>query len=163
MIATPRGRCYTCSTAKPGCDLLMNTNILAPAAALVLWSLVILGWLAATRLPAMKKAGVDLSTVVGARGESLEGVIPDKVNWKAHNYSHLMEQPTIFYATVFILALSQTGTPLNVGLAWGYVILRILHSLVQVTFNRVALRFALFALSTLCLLVLSVNAIWATI
>ena len=83
----------------------MNTNILAPAAALVLWSLVILGWLAATRLPAMKKAGVDLSTVVGARGESLEGVIPDKVNWKAHNYSHLMEQPTIFYATVFILAL----------------------------------------------------------
>ena len=111
----------------------------------------------------MKKAGVDLSTVVGARGESLEGVIHDKVNWKAHNYSHLMEQPTIFYATVFILALSQTGTPLNVGLAWGYVILRILHSLVQVTFNRVALRFALFALSTLCLLVLSVNAIWATI
>ncbi len=141
----------------------MNANILAPAAVLVFWSLVILGWMGATRLPAMKKAGVDLSTAVGARGQNLEGVIPDKVNWKAHNHMHLMEQPTIFYATVFILALSQAGTTLNVGLAWAYVILRILHSLVQVTVNRVAVRFSLFALSTLCLLVLAINALRVTL
>jgi hypothetical protein len=141
----------------------MSTPILAPAAILVAWSLVILFWMALTRLPAMKQAGIDLSAAVGSRGQDLHGVIPDRVNWKAHNYTHLMEQPTIFYATVFILALSDAATTVNVGSAWAYVLLRIVHSLVQVTSNRVAVRFALFCLSTLCLLVLALGALRATL
>jgi hypothetical protein len=73
----------------------------------------------------MAKAGVDLGTVVGARGVNLEGVIPDKVNWKAHNYTHLMEQPTLFYATVVILGVTGAGDGINLTLAWAYVGLRI--------------------------------------
>jgi MAPEG family len=84
----------------------MQAQILAPAAALVLWSLVMVIWMAATRLPAMSKLGNDLKTAPpGGRGQNLEGVLPDKVQWKSHNYAHLMEQPTIFYPTVVILAL----------------------------------------------------------
>ena len=71
----------------------MHSPILAPAVVLVLWSLVVLGWLALTRLPAMRAAGVDVGTLVVSRGPDLQGVIPDRVNWVAHNYEHLMEQP----------------------------------------------------------------------
>lgn len=136
----------------------INSPIFAPAIVLVLWSLVMLGWLAVTRLPAMAKAGIDLKSVVGARGANLEGVVPDRVNWKAHNYAHLMEQPTLFYATVVILGVIGQGHGLNLQLAWAYVILRIAHSIVQATWNRVAVRFTLFCLSTVALLALALHA-----
>lgn len=132
--------------------------ILAPVVALVAWSLVVMVWMAATRIPAMKKAGVDLSSRVGGRGLNLEGVIPDEVNWKAHNYQHLMEQPTLFYAIAITLALMDFGGGINLWLAWGYVGLRVLHSLVQATYNRVLHRTTLFALSSLCLLGLTIHA-----
>jgi hypothetical protein len=138
--------------------MVINSPIFAPAIVLVLWSLVMLGWLAITRLPAMAKAGIQLTTVVGARGANLEGVVPDRVNWKAHNYAHLMEQPTLFYATVIILGVIGQGEGLNLQLAWAYVILRIVHSIVQATWNRVAVRFTLFCLSTVALLALALQA-----
>jgi len=138
--------------------MVINSPIFAPAIVLVLWSLVMLGWLAITRLPAMARAGIQLTTVVGARGVNLEGVVPDRVNWKAHNYAHLMEQPTLFYATVIILGVIGQGEGLNLQLAWAYVILRIVHSIVQATWNRVAVRFTLFCLSTVALLALALHA-----
>lgn len=142
----------------------MNSAILLPAATLVLWSLVMLLWLMVARLPAMKRAGIDLNAMVGGRGQQLDGVIPDRINWKAHNYAHLMEQPTIFYAAVFVIALTGGGDiAVNVWLAWGYVALRILHSIVQATFNRVAVRFALFALATLALAGLAVHGFAAAL
>jgi hypothetical protein len=136
----------------------MQASILAPAVALVLWSLVMLAWLALTRLPAMAKAGISLGTIVGGRGVDLEGVVADRVSWVSHNYTHLMEQPTIFYPTVVILALSGATTALDVQLAWAYVGLRIAHSLVQALWNRVAIRFLLFGASTAVLLVLAIDA-----
>ncbi len=138
--------------------MAIESPIFAPAMVLVIWSLFMLGWLAATRLPAMAKAGIDLNSIVGARGANLEGVIPDRVNWKAHNYAHLMEQPTLFYATVVILGVIGQGDGLNLQLAWTYVILRIAHSIVQATWNRVAVRFALFCLATVALLALALHA-----
>jgi hypothetical protein len=143
--------------------MIIESPIFAPAIVLVLWSLVMLGWLAITRLPAMARAGVSLTSVVGARGANLEGVVPDKVNWKAHNYAHLMEQPTLFYVTVVILGLVGQGDGLNLQLAWAYVVLRIAHSIVQATWNRVIVRFSLFSAATVALLVLAVNAAIATL
>jgi len=136
----------------------IQSPIFAPAIALVLWSLLMLAWLALTRLPAMSKAGIDLGSVVGARGVNLEGVIPDKVNWKSHNYTHLMEQPTLFYATVIILGVTGAGDGANLTLAWVYVGLRIAHSIVQAVWNRVSVRFALFSAATVALLLLAFNA-----
>ena len=135
-----------------------QSPIFAPAIALVLWSLVMLAWLAATRLPAMTKAGIPLMKIVGSRGVNLEGVVPDQVNWKSHNYAHLMEQPTLFYATVVILGVIGAGEGLNLQLAWAYVALRVGHSLVQATWNRVAVRFTLFLLATAVLALLAINA-----
>lgn len=140
----------------------MNSAILAPAAVLVVWTLVMLFWTALTRLPAMKKAGIDMGAAPGGRGQDLEGVLDPRVNWKSHNYAHLVEQPTIFYATVFIIALTGTGDmALNVWLAWAYVGLRIVHSLWQATVNKVPVRFAIFLLATLVLLALAIHALIA--
>jgi hypothetical protein len=141
----------------------MDTSILAPAAALVVWSLLMLFWMAGTRLPAMKKVGIDLGKAVGGRGVDIDPNVPPAVAWKSHNYAHLMEQPTIFYATVMILAIANAATPLLVALAWGYTIIRILHSLWQATINKVNIRFVLFLMSTICLTILAVSALLATI
>ena len=132
--------------------------ILIPVVALVAWSLVMMVWMAATRLPAMKKAGISIDGLVGGRGANLEGVVPDEVAWKGHNYQHLMEQPTLFYAIAITLALMDMGTGLNYWLAWGYVGLRVIHSLIQCTVNVVRYRLLVFSLATLCLIGLTVHA-----
>jgi hypothetical protein len=142
----------------------MEMTILAPAAVLVLWSLVMLFWLVATRLPAMSKIGMDLSKAApGGRGQDIDPAVPPSVAWKSHNYTHLMEQPTLFYAAVCILALAGQGNGLNTTLAWAYVGLRIAHSLWQATINTIPVRVTLFMLSTLCLLAMAVHAVIATI
>jgi len=141
----------------------MQAQMLAPAAVLVLWSLVMLFWMAFTRLPAMKGLGGGLKDAKpGGRGQDLDGVIPDKIQWKAHNYAHLMEQPTIFYPTALILAVMGAGA-MDVVLAWIYVALRIVHSVYQATVNVVNIRFLFFMLSTFALLVLAVRAVMATL
>ncbi|MFK7914814.1 MAG: MAPEG family protein [Pseudomonadales bacterium] len=137
----------------------MANALLLPAVVLILWSLIMLVWMAATRVPAAKKLGVDIGASVGGRGGDLDPQVPAPVAWKSHNYTHLMEQPTLFYATVVILAHLGADTATNVALAWGYVGLRIAHSLWQVLINKVSVRFVLFVLSTLCLLGLAINAL----
>ncbi|MBA4043769.1 MAG: hypothetical protein C0471_05025 [Erythrobacter sp.] len=140
----------------------MQAQMLAPAAVLVLWSLIMLFWLAGVRLPALKKAGIDLGARPGGRGQDLEGQIDPRINWPAHNYSHLMEQPTVFYPAVVILAIMGPGA-LDVTLAWIYVALRIVHSLWQATVNKVPVRFLLFISATMALVVLAIRAVMATL
>ena len=141
----------------------MKADLLAPATVLVLWTLVMLVWTASTRLPALKAAGIDMSKAVGGRGQDLEGVLPANINWKAHNYAPLVEQPTLFYAVVGILAIMGQVSSTAVALAWTYVGLRIVHSLVQATVNKIAWRFPLFAASTLVLLILAILALLRTL
>lgn len=142
----------------------METTILAPAAVLVLWSLIMLFWMAGTRLPAASKlAPKGTPAPTGLRGQDLDPQLPPNVAWKSHNYTHLMEQPTIFYAVVMILVLAGAASPLNTMLAWGYVGLRIVHSIWQATVNTIPVRFSLFLLSTFCLVGLAINAVRATI
>ena len=142
----------------------MNSPILAPAAVLIAWSLLVLLWMVSTRLPALSKAGIDLGKAEpGRRGVDLEASLPSSVNWKAHNFTHLMEQPTLFYAVVGVLALAGAGDGLNAQLAWAYVGFRVAHSLWQGLVNTIPVRFGLFGLSTLCLIILAVRALMATL
>lgn len=136
-------------------------NILQPVVALLGWSMVMWIWMYATRLPAMQKADIDVPNLVGSTGGDLDRILDPKVQWKAHNYNHLMEQPTLFYAAAIILYISGYGDGINNMIAWGYVITRILHSLIQALMNRVAVRFGVFVLSSLCLIALIVHAAWA--
>ena len=142
----------------------MSQSLLAPGAVLALWTLVMLVWVAVTRFRALAKSGIDLKAAPpGGRGADLEGILPPDTNWKSHNFTHLLEQPTLFYAVIVFLHLSGGNTELTRGLAWAYVVLRIVHSLWQATVNRIPVRFALFGLSTLCLVALSALAVIATL
>jgi len=125
-------------------------SVLAPVLALIVWSLVIWLWMYVKRIPAMSKAKV---APQDARFPGSLNVLPDDARAAADNYNHLMEQPTIFYALAFLTYLLGLQSPVTAGLAWGYVGLRIAHSLVQVTVNIVPVRFLVFALSTIVLMV----------
>src|SRR5215210_8302422 len=133
--------------------------ILAPVVALVAWTLIVMVWMAVSRRRAFAQMGITFGTIPpGSRGANLDGRAPDQAQWPSHNYNHLMEQPTIFYAIAVTLALMDFGGGINYWLAWGYVGLRIVHSLIQCTVNVVRYRLAVFALASLCLLGLTTHA-----
>ena len=134
----------------------MHSPILAPLVALVLWSFVMWAWLYATRIPAIVKNRIVYDPHRPA-GE-LHAQLPAPVRWKADNYNHLMEQPTLFYAVALTLALLDAGGGLNAGLAWLYVALRIAHSLVQAIINAIVIRFAIFMAASTVLLVMAMRA-----
>lgn len=136
----------------------MHSEILKPMVALIAWTLVMLLWMVSTRLPAMKASGVDLGTLVGTKATDADGRLPPKVQWKAHNHNHLMEQPTLFYAVCTVIALTGTGDGINAWIAWTYVAFRIAHSVWQSTVNKVSVRFALFLGASLALISLTVHA-----
>ena len=129
-------------------------HFLAPVLALILWSLIIWCVMYARRIPAMQKAKIDPDTAKSPDGD-WKDKMPLKVQAAAHNYNHLMEQPTIFYALMFYIVLTNGQSSLMGYLAWAFVILRVLHSLVQVSAGKVIVRFALFSLSTIVLIVMA--------
>ena len=142
---------------------MIQAEILKPLAVLAMWTMVMWVWMYATRIPAINKlpkpteAGADQ----GWTGAMLESLLPREVQWKAHNYNHLHEAPTVFYAVALALAISGHGDGLNATIAWAYVALRIIHSVFQATINKVAPRFILFALSSLCLIALCLHLLIA--
>lgn len=135
----------------------MHSPILAPVVALVAWSMVIWVWMYVTRIPAILRLKMRLDPQA-PRGEQMSQ-LPARVRWKADNYNHLMEQPTLFYAITLALALLEQGDGVNLALAWAYVGLRVVHSLVQTSWNKIEVRFALFFISSLVLAGLVWNAV----
>lgn len=136
---------------------MIGMEILKPVAMLAGWTMVMWAWLYATRIPAIREARVDFGTLANKPGVSLDDLLPARVQWKAHNYNHLHEAPTVFYAVALTLALIGHGDGTNAALGWAYVALRVAHSLQHALFNRIPARFALFMLSSLVLLALVVR------
>ncbi|HKR25440.1 MAG TPA: MAPEG family protein [Allosphingosinicella sp.] len=132
--------------------------ILGPVVALVAWTLVMTIWMYAVRFPALARKGISFKGRVGSKGGDLDGVVEPQVQWKAHNHNHLLEQPTLFYAICLTLALMDFGDGINLWLAWAYVGLRVIHSLIQATVNVVRWRFLAHAAASFCLLGLTVHA-----
>ncbi|MBL9006973.1 MAG: MAPEG family protein [Myxococcales bacterium] len=133
-----------------------HSPILATAVALVAWTFVMWAWMYATRIPAILRAKMRMDPQA-PRGEQM-AKLPAEVRWKADNYNHLMEQPTLFYAVVIVLALVGRDRGVELALAWTYVGLRVLHSLLQALVNKIEIRFALFLISSLVLLAMTVSA-----
>lgn len=130
-----------------------HPGLVAPILALVLWTLVIWIWMYATRIPAIQKARIDPQEAARTRTLNL----PPEVMWVSDNYNHLMEQPTIFYAAAIAAQIAGQADAINIGLAWTYVVLRVVHSLIQCTVNIVMLRFSVFTLSTIVLAVMALR------
>lgn len=137
--------------------VLEAAPILKPVIMLVAWTMVMWLWMYATRLPAIMKLGMKMDPHL-PKGEQMSQ-LPSTVRWKADNYNHLMEQPTIFYAVALSLAFLGAGTGLNAALAWAYVGSRVVHSLLQALVNKIEVRFMIFSVSSLILLALTVRAV----
>lgn len=139
---------------------MIGMDILQPVVALAAWTMVMWAWMYATRIPAMSKSPdvPPISQIQGGKGTDLDALLPESVQWKAHNYNHLHEAPTVFYAVAIVLAIVGQGDGMNALLAWIYVGLRVIHSLVHATANKVMVRFVLFALSSLVLIALIFHA-----
>jgi hypothetical protein len=130
---------------------MTSTTFLTPVLALIIWTLLIWVLMYARRIPAMQAAKIDPETAKSPDGKWKEE-LPLSVQASAHNYNHLLEQPTIFYALMFYVTLTaQMSTPIFYA-AWAYVALRVLHSFIQVSSGKVMLRFSVFMLSTLTLI-----------
>src|SRR6478735_7559426 len=98
--------------------------MLTPMLALILWTFVIEVWMYATRIPAMRAARINPARI--KRKEDIDA-LPVSVKQIADNFGHLHEQPTVFYALAIYSHLAGVADPLNQGLAWSYVGVRIVH------------------------------------
>jgi hypothetical protein len=140
---------------------MVGMAILQPVVALAAWTMVMWFWLYGTRIPALSASKVDPDDLVRDPAKNLDAVLPPQVQWKAHNYNHLHEAPTVFYAVAIVLAIIGQGDGLNAQLGWAYVALRVIHSIIQATINKVQLRFMIFALSSFVLMALVARAAMA--
>jgi hypothetical protein len=138
----------------------MLQSILAPVPVLIAWTLVMWLWMYFTRMPAMRKAGISAAKM---REKSEMDVLPREVRQVADNHNHLHEQPVLFYALLFYIHLSDRADALMIVLAWGYVGLRVAHSLYQARINFIPVRFMLYALSTILLMVMTVRSLIALV
>jgi len=136
----------------------MPLDMLTPMLALIVWTFVIWVWMYATRIPAMRAARINPKRI--KRKSDLDP-LPVSVQQIADNYNHLHEQPTVFYVLAIYTHLAGTADPLNATLAWVYVGLRVVHSLVQCTSNFVPVRFMVFSLSSIVLMVLAARNVIA--
>ncbi len=135
------------------------THFLTPVLALIVWTFIMMLVMYWRRIPAMKKVTKDAQEFI--ERPDLWAKIPPRVTWAADNYNHLHEQPVLFYALMFYLQLAGQSDPFYLYLAWAYVLLRVGHSLVQITSNKVMTRFGLFILSAVCLIIMTMRALFA--
>lgn len=142
---------------------MTHQDILHPVVALAAWTMIMWIWMYVTRIPAMSAAKVDPDSLVQQGAKTLGDLLPAKVQWKADNYNHLHEAPTVFYAVAIVLAMLDQGNGMNATIAWAYVFLRVIHSIFQATMNKVMIRFIIFVLSSLALMALVLHAYLAVI
>lgn len=135
-------------------------TMLTPLFALVVWTLIVWCWMYATRIPAMKKAKIEPQSAIHPGALTS---LPTDARVVADNYNHLHEQPTIFYALAIYSHLVGVADGFNIALAWGYVALRVAHSLAQIVVKNVMVRFSFFALSTIILIIIALRNLWALI
>jgi len=136
--------------------MIATHPMLQPVVALVAWSMLIWFWMLVTRIPAMQAMKIRLDPAIPPR--DLTRSLPARIRWKADNYNHLMEQPTLFYAAAITVALAAPADGVALAAAWAYFGLRVAHSLTQTLFNHILTRFALFVAASVCLIVLTVQA-----
>jgi hypothetical protein len=134
----------------------VQSPLFASVIALVLWSFVMWAWLYATRIPAIRKYKVVMDP--HQPPSEFHAQLPAEVRWKADNYNNLMEQPTLFYAVAITLAVIGEANAANLTLAWLYVALRVVHSVVQATTNVIIVRFSVFMIASVVLLILTIRA-----
>ena len=126
-------------------------TLLTPVFALILWTFIIFLIMSYGRTRFMK------DPQDAAHTKDLKGTLPAWVERTGDNYNHLFEQPIAFYVVTLAIASINSIDPLMMQLAWTFVILRIIHSLVQLTFNLVLIRFMIFLIGWLIIAYMAIS------
>ena len=135
---------------------MTTSPILGPVLAQVGLTLVVLLWLYAKRIPAMTAAKIDPESLQRKVPE-LAAKVPLSTHFPADNFINLFEVPMLFITLCFVVQLTGFNDATTVNMAWGYVFLRAIHSVIQCTYNRVMHRFLIYALSSLLLMAMYVR------
>ena len=128
--------------------------LLTPVLVLIIWTFTIFLIMSYGRARFMK------DPQDAAHTKDLKGTLPTWVERTADNYNHLFEQPIAFYVVTLATALINSIDPLIIQLAWVFVILRIIHSLVQLTFNLVLVRFMIFLIGWLIIAYMAISQLF---
>ena len=116
-------------------------RILIPMAALAAWTFVVL------LIIPYKRIGAGFKGLVTWRdfkyGESAK--VPPDVSIPNRNFMNLLEMPVLFYVACLTFYVTKRVDAAPVVLAWVYVGLRVIHSVVHLTYNRVRDRLIVYA------------------
>jgi hypothetical protein len=133
---------------------MQKLDILYPLCALAAWTFLVLLLIPFVRVRSVRRREVRPNDF--KYGES--AAVPPGVSIPNRNYMNLLELPMLFYVVCLVLYVTAGGSSLPVAVAWAYVGLRIVHSLIHLTYNQVIHRLSVFALSNAALVLLWVMA-----
>jgi hypothetical protein len=134
----------------------MSTAIFHPMVVLVLWTFAVLAMVPRQRFKAAREKRVRVADF--AYGESEN--VPPEVRIPNRNFMNLLETPVLFYVACLTVYVIGKVDVWSVGLAWTYVVLRIAHSLVHLTYNHVIHRMRVYAASIFVLLALWIRILF---
>ena len=127
----------------------MNLNIIQPIVLLMLHTIAVWAYMYILRIHYIVATRIPAQNLITP--EQAANLLPERINLPSYNLKNLFEVPVIFYVLCISLALLQLTDVLFVNLAWTYVALRVIHSLIHCTVNHVASRFVVYVLSSLVL------------
>jgi hypothetical protein len=133
---------------------LQNPAILYPVFALAAWTFLVLLLIPFYRV----RAGLrrEIKSDDFKYGES--ATVPPYVSIPNRNYMNLLELPMLFYVVCLLLYATAGGSGIAIKLAWAYVILRVIHSIIHLSYNKVMHRLTAFAASNFALISLWIVA-----
>jgi len=133
---------------------MRNPAILYPMFALAAWTLVVLLLIPFARVRSARRREVVVDDF--KYGES--ATVPPAVSIPNRNFMNLLELPMLFYVVCIVLYVTAGASTATIALAWAFVALRIVHSLIHLSYNHVVHRLAAFSASNVALVMLWVTA-----
>lgn len=125
----------------------MMTLILCALYALVALTFLVGFWMGGLRIGAMRRGEVDPQYFKLNTGQ-----IGDRPAQAANNFRNLFELPVLFYVLIALMLITEDIDGIQVLLAWAFVISRILHSFIHLSYNNVTHRFLAYLAGLLVLL-----------
>ncbi len=128
---------------------MADDAIFMPFVGMLGLTFVVWVYLYVRRIGYMRRHRIDPQDL--ATPEKGKALLAASVNYPAHNLANLFELPVVFYALCLYLYVTGSVDGVYLAAAWVFFGLRVMHSIVHCTFNRVIVRFWLYAAAALAL------------
>ncbi len=137
----------------------MDTSLLSPVLAMVCLTFAVWFWMFITRFRYILANRVNAQDM--ATPKQLYDLLPPAAANSGYNFQNLFEIPLLFYVVCIYLVLVQQTDSMHLTCAWIFVALRVIHSVIQCSYNNVNHRFGVYALSCITLWVMLARALFA--